>query len=246
MRVMKSQYDHKPLLVSRLVRALLMVWVTGVTHAQGLPPTAFTGGPSIAPQSKALAIAEGDVTNGLRSVVSVLPPSQGAGAHTICVFLTNTNAGERVILQGSGTNFVLSLLAKAQSPEWLYYKPTNSFCGPIEMRDPQGQKVLLLKPQLSQPEAYPAQYSWNAEHSRMLTGVYLGSGLVPEPLLGRSASSEMGRFRLDKYFGLTEPGEYTLTVWPKVYKRSQKDKDICERIDVPPVSVTFKWEPNPK
>ncbi len=46
---------------------------------------------------------------------------------------------------------------------------------------------------------------------------------------------------LTDYFDIKEPGQYTFTVWPKIYKHSSTNTDICNRIDLPPVSVTFKW-----
>lgn len=139
--------------------------------------------------------------------------------------------------------YLESVHEKTQSPEWLYYKGTNCFCGPIELRDARGKAVRLLEPQVSQAEAYPAQYRWHTEYSNASRRGYIGPGTFPEPLLGAVPFSEIVRLKLARYFSLTEPGEYKFTVWPKVYKRSEKDKDLCERIDLPPVSVTIKWEP---
>jgi hypothetical protein len=37
-------------------------------------------------------------------------------------------------------------------------------------------------------------------------------------------------------------GEYTLTVFPKIYRRSHADQDVCQRIDLPPATVSFRVE----
>jgi hypothetical protein len=47
---------------------------------------------------------------------------------------------------------------------------------------------------------------------------------------------------LTNYFNIKKSGEYELTIWPKIYKRSAKDRDLCERIDVPPVTIPIKWD----
>ena len=120
---------------------------------------------------------------------------------------------------------------------------TNSFCGPVELRDAKGRSLPLLKPEVSQPDAYPARYSLSDEDANFIHrhGAYLGPGIFPEPVLAVHSSSDLAKFNLEEYFDLKEPGEYLLTVWPKIYKRAAKGADVCERIDLPPVTVTIKW-----
>jgi hypothetical protein len=128
--------------------------------------------------------------------------------------------------------------------EWPYYMATNSFPGPMELRDSEGRVVEMLKPELCSADAYPAQYNWSAEHNSVWrrTGAYLGSDIFPSIILGTSTTSEVGRFDLGNYFAIATPGEYRLTVWPKIYKRVAKTNDLCLRIDVPPVTATIKVE----
>jgi hypothetical protein len=56
----------------------------------------------------------------------------------------------------------------------------------------------------------------------------------------------VGPFSLGDYFDIEEPGEYAITVWPKVYKRDATNSDVCHRIDLPPVSAKFKWSGSSK
>jgi hypothetical protein len=201
----------------------------------------FPGEPSHAPLSSAVLTVFGGATNGIAGGIAVLPWDSGMKAETVCILLTNGNPGETFPREGSGTNFLLSTYKK--QAEWPYYLATNSFPGPMELRDSQGRLVEMIKPELCRPEAYPAQYSWSTEHSNMARGgAYIGSGIFPEIVFGYSSFSEVERFDLANYFKISEPGEYKFTLWPKIYKRIAKTNDLCLRIDVPPVTATIKVE----
>jgi len=39
------------------------------------------------------------------------------------------------------------------------------------------------------------------------------------------------------FFKLKVGEEYKLTIWPKIYKRSETNNDIFKRIDIPPVTI---------
>ena len=72
-----------------------------------------------------------------------------------------------------------------------------------------------------------------------------------DPLHRRLAERRVGRipelssFEITDWFPVRKPGEYRLTIWPKVYKRLKENDDLCQRIDLPPVSVTIKGEGKP-
>jgi hypothetical protein len=172
-----------------------------------------------------------------------LPAEAGANGPVVCVFVSNSNPGEIIALEDSGTNFLPTLIRKQES-EWLYYMGTNSFCGPIELRDTAGRILQTLDPGVSEMQSYPAHYNWTEENLRMLRrrGGYLGTGIFPNAILGISSTSELVRLDLSKYFNIEQPGEYKFTVWPKIYKRVAKTNDLCLRIDVPPVTATVKIE----
>lgn len=161
---------------------------------------------------------------------------------------------------------------------WDYWMATNSFCGPIEIRDSQGRKLAPLKPDTSgltnyrgselpltpdvaATNAYPLNFDLVTESARHFRRFrrYSGPGIFPVALFLPSPRSELVRFvirspsvpqvplpvptllnrnfQLEDYFDIGVPDEYTLTVWPKIYKRLSATNDFCERIDLPPVSV---------
>jgi hypothetical protein len=161
----------------------------------------------------------------------------------ITVFVADTDADYIFGGKNLGTNWMGTFVDNLQSNHWLYFEPTNSFCGPIELVSATGQKVTLVKLEVSSLEAYPASYSLNVERSRHLPNeptVSLRPLVFPLPLT--APTSKTAEFRLEDYFAIKEPGNYQLTVWPKIYKRASTNDDICERIDLPPVTVTIKWD----
>ena len=139
------------------------------------------------------------------------------------------------------TNGVPNVLDPSKS--WKYFMATNSFCGFIELRDADGKKLNLLKPQVNLQKAYPASYSLKLMRQILDTGFTTDGSTLPTPLVG--ADVPIG-FNLKDYFKVQNPGEYQLTVWPKIYKRSTTNGDLCERIDLAPVTIpiTIKWAEN--
>jgi len=183
----------------------------------------------------------GAATNGISGGIRV---ALGVGRPlVVSVFVTNANLQETSPMDDSATNPAMAFIEKVEGPDWLYYMPTNSFCGPIELRDVRGSGVPPIEAKARQTNAYPAQYDLSLERSNYLhrKEAMLGPGLFPDPVLGIASTSELIRFEVGKYFDLKEPGEYKLTVWPKIYRRIATNNEVCRRIDVPPVSATLKW-----
>ena len=116
-----------------------------------------------------------------------------------------------------------------------YFRATNSFCGPIELRDVTGGKIPLLKPEVNSQKAYPNTY--NLMLVSYLLRNMVGKG-PPLPMVISGADAELS-FHLSDYFKLEKRGEYQLTVWPKIYERALTNDNICSRIDVPPVTLTI-------
>jgi hypothetical protein len=149
---------------------------------------------------------------------------------------------------------------------WDYYLPTNSFCGPIELRDSADRIIPTLKPEITSPSNYSVSYSLQEARGMYLSQFkffYRGPEMFPLPVFATSIRSELLRFQLGEpirqkrmdpegaladrwfplkdYFDIKQAGEYKLTVWPKIYKRTATNLDVCDRTDLPPVSATFKW-----
>lgn len=126
-----------------------------------------------------------------------------------------------------------------------FLAPTNGFVGQLELRGPDGAEVPMTKPDVVSLQAYPDSLSWTA----LTRGADKGPpvripGYDRGPFAGNDLiqQARLGFFNLSRYFDLEKPGDYKLTVWPKIYKKVQRDKDIFRRIDIPPVSFTFHWD----
>lgn len=128
-----------------------------------------------------------------------------------------------------------------------YFMWTNPFCGPMELRDGHGRIVLPLKQEMNVPDVFPSQFDLvlvksNLWFQHMRTGFYSGPTL---PSKVRVPWMQLSCFRLKDCFKLQAPGEYRLTVWPKIYKRVSPASRVCRRIDVPPVTVTIEFGGKP-
>jgi len=122
-------------------------------------------------------------------------------------------------------------------------------------------------PDVSSQAAYPPSYNLQTEHGRYFgrfKDFYSGNGIFPVPLflsiprtklvvfkmpdLSKAKLSTLlpnmfeRRFQLSDFYDINEPGEYQLTVWPKIYERSSTNRDVCQRIDLPPLTTKFTLE----
>ena len=193
----------------------------------------------------------GEATNGLRCGISSLyswvfieTPLTNIPYPNSSLVMTNalTQRPPRVIGYGPGDS-------NPDSPVWI--GSPNGFFGPMELRNANGEKMPLLKPEANNPSYYPEFLRWSILRPQMSGGVALGNpngphvGQWQEFQRYRDVQQAGGMLRnLKSIFEVKEPGEYQLTLWPKIYKRSEKpdeDHDIYQLINVPPVTVTIKW-----
>lgn len=128
-------------------------------------------------------------------------------------------------------------------PQWKYFLATNSFCGPLELRDAAGRDVPPRKPGVESLTSYPASFDLRSVRSNFhwahLHAFYSGPE-VPEPIIVRSMP--LASFYLSDYFAMRKPGRYTLIVWPKIYARKSAADTVCQRIDIPPVTAAVDWQ----
>lgn len=177
-------------------------------------------------------------TNGITASGNYWPERLGGAYVQVFIHFSppNTNvtfgAFGVIVKQTNGTEVAQEPIQVAR-----YFLATNSFCGFIELRDEKGKKVPLLKPGVNSQDSYPPSYSLTTAQRLLARNVGLGASL-PAALSGNDA--EFG-FPLTKYFRLDEPGKYQLTIWPKIYKRSDADRDLVKRIDLSPVTIPIKW-----
>ena len=125
---------------------------------------------------------------------------------------------------------------------WKYFMATNAFCGLVELTNMAGERLSLLKPEVNSEAAYPDFYSIQSVRTHMAGRRIWESPFVLIP--NDQELAQMREFVLEDYFKIEKPGIYTLTVWPKIYKRSTTNDDLCERMDFPPVTIPIKWNEN--
>ena len=149
----------------------------------------------------------------------------------------NTNVNMSPFLEAIRTNNHIVVVSDPIR-DGKYYVPTNSFCGFVELRAANGKKIELLKPEVNSAEAYPATYSL-LKMSEILNRHAVLEPTMPRPISGNDP--EFCIFHLKDYFKYDNVGNYQLTVCPKIYKRSATNDDLCERLDLPPVTISIKW-----
>lgn len=217
--------------IARLILIITSASVFGVFNLRADQTNLFDSG---------FIQARGAETNGIYGMILVDQSRQQTIYVDIC-FATATN--------NNPSFFAYTNSQKPLGPGghgFKYYMATNSFCGPIELRDAAGRLVPLLKPDVDSLKSYPASYDiWLV--SRILetgkNGFYSGPA-QPQPVA--LSHTPLSSFDLKDYFKLEKSGEYRLTVWPKIYEWVSPKSRICRRIDIPPVTVTINWKGDPQ
>jgi hypothetical protein len=190
--------------------------------------------------------AAGEPTNGISADVNIHSATAGSSKETISVIVCIRRHGETLTFPP--TNATRHLIGS------YYWGATNMFCGPMELRNEQGEKVSLLKPEILLPEFYPAKYDLRPLYDDFFkkflstAGSYpnvICPGRVPYDFLCKNdAWYSYTNFKLQDYFKIKRVGTYKLTIWPVIYKRHGVTGDIFEKIEVPPVTVSYLITPN--
>jgi len=123
----------------------------------------------------------------------------------------------------------------------VYFMAANNSCGIMELRDAAGVQIPLLNPEVNSLAAFPDYYNLHSV-TRLVTNV-IAPFQLPIALNGNRPTIS---FRLEAYFKPEKSGVYQLTVWPKIYKRTTTNDDVCERIDLPLATIPIKWTGNSK
>jgi hypothetical protein len=172
---------------------------------------------------------EGLETNGIRAIALLRAPC---------------DVQIRIILKTHSTEAGRIGKLEKRPPIWgfddaVYFMATNSFCGLVELRDPKGNTISSLRPDLNSLNAYPDSYNLMSMHYLLMTQYTHYSG----PPLPRTTEL-IPSFCITNLFKIKEAGEYQLMIWPKIYKRSATNDDVCERIDLPPVTIPIQLDGN--
>lgn len=132
----------------------------------------------------------------------------------------------------------LPVMRKAFSEQLLYFRPTNLFCGPVELLDPSGKPVPCLKTGLISINDYPPSFSFGeAKKHNPHPPTIFPSPLIVTPDL-------LAKFPVADYFAIKQIGDYKLTVWPKIYERASTNDDMCKRIDLPAITMAISIKPS--
>jgi hypothetical protein len=124
------------------------------------------------------------------------------------------------------------------NPAGMFFKATNYFCGPVLLRDSNGVAVPARNPHLVSPSAYPQSFRQSELgqidpfHAKFAVAL---AGRLPQ----------LAKLNLRDLFDIKQPGDYILTVWPKIYRQLRSDDDLCERVDLLPISLKIHWTPPP-
>ena len=203
----------------KIVRASLLIWC-------------FAGCLFIAPlgiHAEENGQPVGASTNGIYASAKYLPNAPGDGGHLISIF---------VHFRSPSTNIdYISPFELEKYQVAKYFNARNAFIGLIELENSSGEKIPLLKTNVNSQAEYPDSYSLKQTRMDLNQG-----NIGPElPYAITGSDPEAGNFNLPKYFKIKKPGDYQLTVWPKIYKKTETNSDLVKRIDLPPVTIPIKW-----
>lgn len=130
-----------------------------------------------------------------------------------------------------------------QEDRFVCFKGTNHFCGPMVLQNMNGEMIEPTTPALTFFQSYPKQFGRRQATMDAQRGERaFASEPLFDTLVGRMPL--LAQFYLDEHFKLEKPGNYRLTIWPRIYVHRpwiSKTNDLCERVDMSPVSVNIKW-----
>lgn len=196
--------------------------------------TALTGASEQSAEQPLSQWKWGAATNGLVAGVLVEKPPGADETTRVAVYILAFETNAAPPISGDDTHSKPRNDYFGEMPMsrgWgVYFKATNSFCGPVELTQ-ESRKLPLLKPGLCSTQAYP-EFFRSSQLGHIPGNPF--KARVAEPLLGRLP--KLTSFQLEDCFDL-KPGIYRLTVWPKIYKRLRDDDDLFQRIDLPPISA---------
>jgi hypothetical protein len=146
----------------------------------------------------------------------------------------------RVIIYNVGENnrATNGSAAHLWCPKASFFMATNSCWGLMELTDESGRKVEAVEPNLNTSNSYPYSFQATEMHWVLMSRFAWSRGPgLPQPV-------EMNKlqplFPLHRYFRIQKEGNYSLVIWPKLYRRMRPGSEICKRIDFPPVTVPLR------
>jgi hypothetical protein len=190
---------------------------------------------------------QGDPSNHVRPEMTLHWPKDNpmvAEVAVECVELSGSDTVGQAAWDGNFTqadiDAIMEIARRASENDWPYYLPTNGLCGPLELQDVNGVRIPARDPKVSSYKEYPVSFSFKEAKANYFRQFMSYSG--PDFPIGlQHPRNTIAQFKLTNYFAITNAGEYLLTVWPKLYSRDRTNRDLCVRVDLPPVTINFEW-----
>lgn len=136
--------------------------------------------------------------------------------------------------------------ARIYSQRGFFFEALNYSCGKVELLNSNGIAIKLIKPDINDEESYPVSFRFSDMAKYRKLSPYYSPNLNiysgppwPRALLFKRA--KLQNFDVLEVFDIKEQGQYKLKVSPIIYRRSSKDADLCERVDLAPVCISILW-----
>jgi len=126
-------------------------------------------------------------------------------------------------------------------PGFTYYVSSGGLPGPMELKDAAAHPLPAVKESMVSAGRFPAGVRFSDLYRQQQMKKGIRSLRMPEPLIKRATA--LPALRLQDLFTVEKPGAYRLTIFAKIYKKSESNGDLLQRIDLPPVAVPFRYEP---
>jgi hypothetical protein len=191
------------------------------------------------------SITWGAETNTLRGGLSVLQSRTQTDVE-VCVKKSTNSVGPAATLTNTAPrNWRQEVGAVSAGQNYWetmeFVSATNSFCGPVELLDEAGSRVVPADQGLMSLTAYPSsfQYSDVARNEFKKPTI---SHIMPARRIDLKADvpTSLVTFNITEMFHIKKSGRYRLTVYPIIYKRSGKNTDVYERVDLPPITTSVE------
>jgi hypothetical protein len=178
-------------------------------------------------------------TNGFYALISLCWP------HT---FTTLPRMDVLIISSVALTNQALSNQSKTHNSflgRFKYFTSWDDLPGIIRLTDAEGHAVSPTERFRATAARFPQTIRLNDAKGMPQQSDEpgtIGHLRIPDPIM--DATNQQPLVALQDMFVVSKPGTYELSIYPKIYKRSDADTNLLERMDLPPVVIKFQYDGN--
>jgi len=124
-------------------------------------------------------------------------------------------------------------------PRFSYYVITRGLPGPMELKGADGHSVAAKKGSPLSADRFPPSLRFSDLSTQQMKE---GKRSLKMPLALWKPVTALPMLPLRDLFTVSKSGTYRLTVFAKVYRKSDLDGDLLNRIDLPPTSLSFEYD----